>query len=177
MGRQDTHSCRSPAAGPAGGREAQRPDPSGAEAASRRSQAARSAALPLARQRAATSLTAPGTLPAGTEAVAAGTAPFLDLSGTEICGITLSSGRCTPGSLLFSAAVTAGLRVGNAREAAVMGTGDEAGAEAGVAGWAQAALAAISVAMQPRREAQTFLMGHRESVRCIECQAPVDRPV
>ena len=83
--------------------------------------------------RAAMSLTAPGTLPTGADAVAAAAAPlFLGLSGTEICGITRSSGRCTPGSLAFSAAMTAALRVGTTRDAAV--TGADAGADAGLAG-------------------------------------------
>lgn len=105
----------------------------GAEAASARSQAALS--LPLrARHRAASSLTAPGRLPVGAEAVVEVGAMFLDLSGTEICGITRSSGRCTPGSLAFSAAVMAGLRAGIALEAAAAGPDADAGAEGGEAG-------------------------------------------
>ncbi|KQV89467.1 hypothetical protein ASC91_12795 [Pelomonas sp. Root1237] len=54
---------------------------------------------------------------------------FLFLSGMEICGITRSSGRWLPGSLAFSDAVMAALRVGTCLEAAVMGA--EAGADAG----------------------------------------------
>ena len=81
----------------------------------------------MARQRAAPALTPPGTRPAGAElAVAARGLTFLDLSGREICGITRSSGRWFPGSLAFSAAVMAVLRVGSALEAAVIGTGAEA---------------------------------------------------
>jgi hypothetical protein len=91
-----------------------------------------------AMQRATTSLTAPGTLPAGADAVMAGAAPFfLDLSGTEICGITRSSGLCVSGCMAFSAAVMAGFRVGSTFEAALRGSGDEAGGETGdEGGWA-----------------------------------------
>lgn len=88
--------------------------------------------LRVARQRAALSFTPPGTVPAGADAVmAAAGGLFLGLSGMEICGITLSSGRWLPGSLAFSEAVMAALRVGTCLEAALMGATAEAGAEGG----------------------------------------------
>ena len=77
------------------------------------------------------SLMTPGALPTG--AVAALTGLFLEPNGSEICGITRSSGRWLPGSLEFSAAATAALRVG-CLEAAVKGAAAEAGGEGGEAG-------------------------------------------
>ena len=86
----------------------------------------------MATHRAAPSFTPPGTPPEGADAaVAAAAVLFLGLSGIEICGITRSSGRWLPGSLAFSDAVMAALRVGTCLEAAVMGVTAEAGGEGG----------------------------------------------
>jgi hypothetical protein len=144
-----------------------------AEAGRPRSQAALSLALRAARQRAAPSLTAPGTLPGGADAAAAASAALrLDWSGTDSWGMTRSSGRWAPGSLAFSAATTAGLRTGTAREAAVAGIGAEAGADAGAAaGWALAAPAAT----RPRRVAKTLRMGHPWRVRMPASLTPQPR--
>ena len=112
--------------------ERQRSDFTGPEAANPRSQAAFSDALLIARHRAAPSFTRPSMLPGGADAgMAARGMTFLFLSGMEICGTTRSSGRWLPGSLAFSDAMTAALRVGTCLEAAVMGAGAEAGADAG----------------------------------------------
>jgi len=75
------------------------------------------------------SLMTPGVLPTGAEAAVAGL--FFELSGSEICGITRSAGRWFPGSLEFSTAATAALRMG-CLEAAVNGSAADAGGEGGL---------------------------------------------
>ena len=84
------------------------------------------------------------------------------MSGKEICGITRCSGRNTPGSLAFSAALTAGLRDGIGLEAAAAGTGAEDGGEADITeGWAQAAPVKATEITAARMEAEKAdFMGH-----------------
>jgi len=106
-------------------------------------------------------LTAPGTLPTLSDAEgAAGEGLLLPLRGTVICGITRCSGLNLPGSLAFSAALTAGLRSGIGVEAADMGTGAEDGSTGGKTDCADAAPGRLTIIKTPSKEEKADFMGH-----------------
>ena len=142
----------------------QRPIFSGPDAGRPPSQAARSCAPLVARQRAAPSLMAPGTLPAGSEAAgAAADGPFLGLSGKLICGTTRCSGRNLPGSLAFSAALTAVLRKGIGVEAAGAGAdadGDSGGGSTDCEDWPDAAAAKTMAITAPKTATKSDFIQH-----------------